>query len=472
MAGAGERAEGAVLIWETARGPATNRDILREPGTLPLGEPAPTGREEGRLLPIHLFIACAAPQTGLHEELGREGSAGPEEVEPTRDAPERPIRAMTEDPTGTIEDAPWLEVPDDEDADAFYAEGTIHDIHLTLPEASRASLGLNPRVDVEGTFRSGGHSWPVGIRLKGTTTFRTLSGKAAFKVDFHHVDPEGRFHGRKRLTLNSMLQDSSMLHEHTAYWLYRARGVPAPRHTFARVWVNDEHYGLYGVVESMDEQLLDQVFPDDEDGNLYEANLADFHVGEEHKYELEEASLVVTPYTDLEALTATLAAAPPTGFLDALTATFDVDTLMRMFAVDLVSGNVDGYTQLRNNYMVYNAVNTGKWYLMPWGHDQSMQWHGHVVPYEKSVGLLVERCAADPACVARLTQDIEELLVVWEDGAFASMVSDATTLVQGECAADPRAEFACDTAHVLPFVLARPETVREDLAEAAAEAVE
>ncbi len=418
-----------------------------------------------------LVIACVGPEVDLHEEPGGAGPGGADGgVEPARDAPERPVRWLEGDPTGTVDDAPWIDVPDDPEADAFYAEGTLHDIHLTLGEAGRAGLNANPRADVEATFRTGGHTWPVGVRLKGTTTFRTLSGKAAFKVDFHHIDPEGRFRGRKRLTLNSMLQDSSMLHEHAAYWLYRARGVPAPRHTFARVWVDEEYFGLYGVVETMDEQLLDQVFPDDDDGNLYEANLADFHVGEEHKYELEEADPLAVPYADLEALTATLAAAPATGFLDALDATFDRDSLLRMIAIDLVSGNVDGYSRLRNNYMAYNAVGAGRWYLMPWGHDQSMQWHESVAPFDKSVGYLLERCAADPACVSALTTQMEDLLVVWEDGAFAAMVSDATSLVQDECLADPRAEFACDSGHVLAFVLARPETVREDIADAAAEA--
>lgn len=389
------------------------------------------------------------------------------------DAPTRTIRPLGADPSARDPDrAPWFELPDDPDAEDFYAEGTLHDIHLTLDDAGRASLGLDPRTSVAGTFRTGGNTWRVGIRLKGTTTFRTLAGKAAFKIDFEHVDPEGRFRGRKRLTLNSMLQDSSMLHEHAAYWMYRQRGVPAPRHTYARVWVNDVHYGLYGVVETMDEQFLDRVLPDDGDGNLYEANLADFHVGDEHRYELEEASPLVEPYVDLQALTGTIAAAPPDAFLAALEATFNADELLRMLAIDLVSGNVDGYSRLRNNYLAYNAVGAGRWYLMPWGHDQSMQWHVSVAPFDGGVGYLLERCALDPACVTRLTQEIEDLLVVWDEGAFAAMVSEATSLVQEECANDPRAEFPCDAGHVLAFVLARSASVRDNLDEVAAEATE
>jgi hypothetical protein len=409
------------------------------------------------------LFACVSTETSLVDDPL---PPGPDAVESAGDAPTRSVQPYDGDrlDPDPLRD-PQAPAPDDPDADAFYAEGTLHDIRLTLPDTSRASLALAPRVAVDATFATGGHAWPVGVRLKGTTTFRTLDGKPAFKVDFDHTDPEGRFRGRKRLTLNSMLQDSSMLHEHVSYWLYRHRGVPAPRHTFARVWVNSAYYGIYGVVETMDEQFLDTAFPDDDDGTLYEGNLSDFEVGHERQFEVEEAADTAVPYVDLEALTATLAAAPDDGFLAALDATFDLDALLRFLAIDLVSGNVDGYSRFRNNYLVYHAVLAGRWYLVPWGHDQAMQWHRAVGPYEGMQGHLLQRCGVDPACAERLTTEIQELMVEWEDGPFIQMVSDTTSLIQRECAADPRAELPCDASHVLAFVLARPETVRAELAE-------
>ncbi len=412
-----------------------------------------------------LHVACVSHENQLHGPAGPGGGAGPEEV---RGAPGREVSERQEGPR-TPEDGELPPEEEDDDADALYAEGALHEFHITIPDDSRSSLAIAPKEWVPGTFRAGRHTYDVNVRLKGTTTFRPLSGKAAFKIDFTATDPEARFHGRKRLTLNSMLHDSSMLHEHVSYWLYRQRGVPAPRHAYARVWVDGDYYGLYGVVETMDEQWLKWAFPDDDDGNLFEANLADFEPGKADRYEVEESEDLATPTEDLAALIDAIAAAPAAHYLDVLSERFDIDVLMDMWAVDIVSGNVDGYTRLRNNYMVYEATMAGRWYMTPWGHDQAMQWHQGVAPYSDFGGHLVERCGEDPACSARLTQAIEELMVEWESGDLATVVSDATSLIAADCREDPRAEFACDVGHVLTFVLARPESVREDLEEAAAE---
>jgi hypothetical protein len=351
------------------------------------------------------------------------------------------------------------EVPDE--SDAFFAEGTIYTFHLSLSPDSRSSLAAAPTTWVPGTFSDGTATWPVLVRLKGTTTFRTLAGKAAFKIDFRTTDPETRYHGLKRLTLNSMLQDTSMLHEHVAYWLYRHRGVAAPRHTFARVDLDGVPYGLYGVVETEDEQLLKHSYPEDHDGNLYESNLADFMPGDSRKFVLDEDGGVFAPYDDMETMASAIADAPDDAYVDALAANFDLDLLMNEWAIDLVSGNVDGYARLKNNFMAYHGSNA--WYLMPWGHDQSFQWDRSVTNFGEMQGGLLKRCGQVPECVDILRETIEDLMVDWAKGPFVSMVSDESSLIQADCRTDPRAEFPCDVGHVLTFVLNRPTTVQAEL---------
>ncbi|MFN7145296.1 MAG: CotH kinase family protein [Myxococcota bacterium] len=414
-----------------------------------------------------LLVSCVSLENGLAGPPGGEDASGPVD-DGVEGIPGREVSERRDGPA-TPEDATLPPEDEDPDAEALYAEGTIHEFHLSIPDEGRAALALAPKEWVAGQFRAGRTTYDVAIRLKGTTTYRPLSGKAAFKIDFAEYDPEQRFHGRKRLTLNSMLQDSSMLHEHVSYWLYRHRGVPAPRHSFARVWVDGEYYGLYGVVETMDEQFLKRNFPDDDDGNLFEANLVDFVPGQAGGFEIEESPDLADPHAGLRAVIDDIAAAPPDRFFEALSRHFDVDVLLRMWAIDLASGNVDGYTRLRNNYMVYQAVNSGRWYITPWGHDQAMQWHRDVASYRELSGHLVQRCGEDPACASALTAAIEDLVVDWESGELAVLVSDVTSLVAPDCRADPRAEYGCDIGHVLPFVLERPASIRESLAEAAVE---
>src|SRR6185369_7170650 len=97
--------------------------------------------------------------------------------------------------------------------------------------------------------RAGGQTYgplAVGVRLKGGSFgFRTLTGKASFKVKFNFSVSGQRFQGLKKLTLNNMVQDDSMVHETLAYTAFRAMGVPAPRTGFAYLRVNGADYGVY-----------------------------------------------------------------------------------------------------------------------------------------------------------------------------------------------------------------------------------
>lgn len=50
------------------------------------------------------------------------------------------------------------------------------------------------------------------MRLKGSTSFEDLDGKAAFKLKFPKDSRPSAF-GLKKMTLNNMVQDPSMVHE-------------------------------------------------------------------------------------------------------------------------------------------------------------------------------------------------------------------------------------------------------------------
>src|SRR5437867_12715639 len=55
--------------------------------------------------------------------------------------------------------------------------------------------------------------------------------------------------------------------------LYSRFGVPAPRHVSAKLYVNCDYYGVYGLVESVDKTFLQRVFGEN-DGYLYTYELA------------------------------------------------------------------------------------------------------------------------------------------------------------------------------------------------------
>jgi hypothetical protein len=149
------------------------------------------------------------------------------------------------------------------DAAALYDPAAVARIDLTLTPEAIAALTADPSTYVPATFEMqiGDDTFaarPAELKLKGHGTFRPIGKKAAFKLKFAKKD---RFLGLKKLTLNNMVQDASMIHETLGYEVLRAAGVPAPRTGFAYVTVNGKGYGLYLDLEPYDDVSLAHLFP-------------------------------------------------------------------------------------------------------------------------------------------------------------------------------------------------------------------
>lgn len=396
--------------------------------------------------------------------LGLSGCSSPPLLRPIGDAPLPVEGVVSERPDVHPYDRSVRPAPRGIEyrTDGFlYQDGAIHEIKLTIEEDARASLWVAPSVDVMAHLTVNGElvPAPVGLHLKGNSSFRTLDGKAGFKIDFHHWDPQARFHGIKRLTLNNMVQDPTMLHEHAYYWLCRELGIPAPRHGYARVWLNDEEFGLYGIVETFDEQLLHRLWPADDEGVLYEGVGNDFSFRDDD-YELQEAAdpLTMAPLVEL------VEATPPNAWLEMLQANFDFDALLGYAALDIVAGNPDGYALNRNNYYVYGAPLTGKWTLLPSGVDRSFLETGGIrAELHPLEGLLVTGCLADPACGPLLDARIREIADAFDSLDLLAHVTETEQLVGPLCEEDPRDDLVCRSGEILPFIETRAQKIRDEL---------
>jgi spore coat protein CotH len=337
----------------------------------------------------------------------------------------------------------------------LYEPGVVHEFALDLPDESVAALAADPRTPVPATFAWQGETYAVSVHLKGAASFRDLTGKAAFKVDFHEYDPEATFHGVRRLTLNNMVQDGSMLREAGAYAFFAAMGLPAPRHGYARVTVGGEPYGLYGIVETPDEQFLDR-FESDE-GNLYAGGYGgDVSRGNAENFELEEAGDAGEPWVDLEALCEAMD--EPADLWGALGEHFDRDALLGLWAVEIVSGQTDGYLRWANNFLLYDDVGAGRWVMIPWGTDSALdgdltgEWRGD----------LADACRSDATCLDALRARVNDALAVWAEADIPGFLDDTAALLHDDCEADVRTEIPCRYTQdeVLDFAHGRADAVR------------
>lgn len=302
--------------------------------------------------------------------------------------------------------------PPADEATPMYARGALVVVDLTLPPASVEALGEEPEEYQPGTFSLaftdgspdgvGPASTPieVGVRLKGGLgSFRTLAAKAAFKLKINQVKGQ-KFLGLKKMTLNNMVQDPSMIHEALSYELFRAAGVPAPRTGYAYVRVNGDDYGLYLNIETFDDVALERWFgPFDDPQHLYEGEYGtDLMPGGAGAFEVDEGD--GDDRSDLEALIAALADedAP---FTERVSGLANLEEMTRMWAVEKYIGHWDGYSGghgplLPNNFYLYSSA-SGEFQMLPWGTDNTWD---EPLEFDGEGGVLFNRCLADSECRA------------------------------------------------------------------------
>ncbi len=302
-------------------------------------------------------------------------------------------------------------------AAVFYNPLVVSKVDLDLPPASFNELNNNPGTTVYQTgsvtlTTADGVSTTltnIGVRLKGQATRTNMYGKAAFKLKFDAFVPDQKFLGLTRMTLNSMVQDPSFVHEDSAYRLYRAMGIVAPRTTYSWVKVNGADFGLYMNVESIDSQMLKRWMTVN---HLYSSNcyLADITPSQSGCYDTNYGD---ANRSDLNAAIAT-SSFDGADWWREINKVADMTAVINLMATDIYTSNWDGYTDVvQNNY--YLAFDTdGKFRIIPWGQDGAfpmdssaqLDWLGRGPAFRnfgnQQRSVILRKCVAYAPCASLL----------------------------------------------------------------------
>ncbi len=314
-------------------------------------------------------------------------------------------------------------------AAAIYSPNTVEVVYLTLPQASEEELASDPDEYVEGTFAlaetdgspSGvaPSSTPitVGIRLKGQLgSSRTLDQKAAFKVKFSFVKGQ-KFLGLKKMTLNNMVQDPSMIHERLAYEAFGSLGVQGSRTGYAYVYVNGVDFGMHLDIETLDDISLAKRFGefdhlyegsygnDVETGPADEQSEIDQRAGE---FEIDEGS--EKNRDDLKALIELVNRPGGDDWSARVEPLADLKEMTRMWAIEKYIGHWDGYSGRKTSYQPNNyylmSEPDGRFLMLPWGTDQT--WDERL-EFGGSAGVLFTRCLEDESCAEMYRRSLREM---------------------------------------------------------------
>ena len=277
--------------------------------------------------------------------------------------------------------------------------------------------------------------WAIGVRSKGFYgSFRCLEDdKAGLKLKFE--SSSNRISGIKKMTLNNMVQDGSMSHEALSYEVFRSAGIAAPRTGYARVTVNGTYKGMYLNLETYDDVMLKQWFP--ETDHLYEGSYGLFYdvstvenAYSEH-YQVDEGDEVNR--SDLQNLLDT-ANDFSDGWYARMAPIANLEQMTRMWALEAYLGHWDGYSQfITNNYFIHFDGN-GLATMHPWGMDQSFNWAN--LYDDQPHHFIFHGCVSDPICASMYTDALREANTKVKSLRLDARADQIALVVGAECGCD------------------------------------
>ncbi|WP_445773295.1 CotH kinase family protein [Shewanella sp.] len=271
----------------------------------------------------------------------------------------------------------------------------LTDLYGTFGRTSSSSLvdEDDPIFVPAEVFYNGTQWYRVGIRFKGNSSLQTSwqQGilKLALKLDFDEFEDDypqiknQRFYGFKKFSLKNNFDDESMLREKVAADVFKDAGLAVSHTGFYTLYIDHgdgpEYFGLYTLVEEVDDTLIDTQFSSDE-GNLYkpEDDGAMFVEGSFNQDDFEKKTNEDDEdWSDIEALFSALHddtyTSDPATWRTNLEAVFDVDVFLKYLAVNGIIQNWDTYGRMPHNYYLYNNPETSKLTWIPWDNNEAFQ---------------------------------------------------------------------------------------------------
>ena len=277
-------------------------------------------------------------------------------------------------------------------ADQFFNPETLQRIDLWLNSSDWSKLKAAFQ---ENTYYPADVTWNgqtvrnVGIRSRG---LGSRSGtKPGLRVDFDKYSTSQTFLGLKSFVLDNLTQDQSGIKETVAMRFFARMGIPAPRETHTRLYVNGTYAGLYVLVESVDKTMMGRVFGsigDDiqNDGYLFEYN---YVIGSPWRFEYPGATLAAyqqrfdiktnesksdsTIWGPIEELVRLVNDTSTASFEQAVGASLDLAAFVRYIAVQNFVAQDDGFNGYdgMNNFYFYRLENSAKHVFIAWDEDNA-----------------------------------------------------------------------------------------------------
>ena len=198
----------------------------------------------------------------------------------------------------------------------------------------------------------------VGIRGRGKSVCNSF--KPYMKLAF----PRGHdFHGSRRLNLQSLWTDKSLVREHLAWEFGDEIGSPYCFHDYVRLHANGAYFGLYAAMEHPDSRFLARNGLN-ADGNLYKAEASQEQVTGVYSKQTNQNG----DESDLRAFLSSMHATPTHKLADFFKQNTEPDLIIDYQMWQIVINNND---YAKKNHYLYHDPLTNRWIPTSWDLDLS-----------------------------------------------------------------------------------------------------
>ena len=318
-------------------------------------------------------------------------------------------------PLGATAQAPSALTTDD-----FFNDSAVGDILLTAKASDWTTLKKNFE---ENTYYPCTFVWN-GITVPNSTMRSRGSGtrnpqKPGLRIDFNRYNTSQRFLGLKYFVLDNMWTDVAMIKERVSMRLFTQLGLPAPRETHVRLFINDEYVGLYVAVEALDELFIERVRGSGT-GYLFEYNwlrdyrfdylgreLSNYEMFEPKTHTKEPASFVWGP---IEEMIRTINEAPDAVFERDVSNYVDLIRFTKQIALDNFLAESDGMLGLwgLNNFYLYRTEDSSRFEFFTWDKDATFFRTDFSVMQGVSSNVLARRLLQIPSYLALYLDTMDE----------------------------------------------------------------
>jgi spore coat protein CotH len=365
-------------------------------------------------------------------------------------------------------------------ADDLFSPFTLHDLQLFMNSADLQQL--QARYD-ENTFYQADLEWR-GTRVRSAAVRSRGGGsrsptKPGMLIDFDRFAAGQRFLGLSALVLDNGWQDPSFVRESVTMAMFARMGQPAPRESYARLFINGTYYGVYAIVEPVDAPFLARVFGDSS-GYVFEYQwLREFHAeylgpsldryeelfrAETHDLESETAL-----YAPVQEMFREINAQPSATWRESVERYVDVRSFLTHVAIEMFIAEADGLlgNWAMNNFYLYRRSGSTVHTFIPWDRDIAFQGADSSVLLHASDNQLMRRLLEYPDLRSFYLDALEQCAQA-ASGWLEQDVAARANLIREAVYADTRKPdgndaFESSVAWLLTFAQARPANVSEQV---------